>query len=151
MGDIANTFAERFLRVQLVFNGPGGGATPPPPPAPISGPAPGPAAGGRPVARRYNALGILEEIPVEESVPPEHAAVATETVEEDPTSQAVDVGPDEPPKRDPVARLDPVVIGAPAPKALSAQPATDWSTVGRNDPCPCGSGKKFKKCHGQTA
>jgi preprotein translocase subunit SecA len=20
--------------------------------------------------------------------------------------------------------------------------------VGRNDPCPCGSGKKFKKCHG---
>jgi uncharacterized protein YecA (UPF0149 family) len=24
----------------------------------------------------------------------------------------------------------------------------DWSAVGRNDPCPCGSGKKFKKCHG---
>jgi len=23
--------------------------------------------------------------------------------------------------------------------------------VGRNDPCPCGSGKKYKKCHGQTA
>ncbi|MBZ5638655.1 MAG: preprotein translocase subunit SecA [Acidobacteriia bacterium] len=23
--------------------------------------------------------------------------------------------------------------------------------VGRNDPCPCGSGKKFKKCHGATA
>jgi preprotein translocase subunit SecA len=22
--------------------------------------------------------------------------------------------------------------------------------VGRNDPCPCGSGKKFKKCHGST-
>ena len=21
--------------------------------------------------------------------------------------------------------------------------------VGRNDPCPCGSGKKFKNCHGQ--
>jgi preprotein translocase subunit SecA len=20
--------------------------------------------------------------------------------------------------------------------------------TGRNDPCPCGSGKKFKKCHG---
>jgi preprotein translocase subunit SecA len=20
--------------------------------------------------------------------------------------------------------------------------------VGRNEPCPCGSGKKFKKCHG---
>jgi preprotein translocase subunit SecA len=22
--------------------------------------------------------------------------------------------------------------------------------VGRNDPCPCGSGKKYKKCHGAT-
>jgi uncharacterized protein len=23
--------------------------------------------------------------------------------------------------------------------------------VGRNEPCPCGSGKKFKQCHGKTA
>ncbi|MEP6866865.1 MAG: SEC-C metal-binding domain-containing protein, partial [Deltaproteobacteria bacterium] len=23
--------------------------------------------------------------------------------------------------------------------------------VGRNEPCPCGSGKKFKKCHGAEA
>ena len=23
--------------------------------------------------------------------------------------------------------------------------------VGRNDPCPCGSGKKYKQCHGQLA
>jgi preprotein translocase subunit SecA len=23
-----------------------------------------------------------------------------------------------------------------------------FANVGRNDPCPCGSGKKFKKCHG---
>jgi preprotein translocase subunit SecA len=23
--------------------------------------------------------------------------------------------------------------------------------VGRNDPCPCGSGKKFKQCHGRVA
>jgi uncharacterized protein len=22
------------------------------------------------------------------------------------------------------------------------------ATPGRNDPCPCGSGKKYKKCHG---
>jgi len=26
----------------------------------------------------------------------------------------------------------------------------DYSHVGRNDLCPCGSGKKFKKCHGQA-
>jgi preprotein translocase subunit SecA len=23
--------------------------------------------------------------------------------------------------------------------------------VGRNDPCPCGSGKKYKQCHGKDA
>jgi len=23
--------------------------------------------------------------------------------------------------------------------------------VGRNDPCPCGSGKKYKNCHGKLA
>ncbi len=28
-------------------------------------------------------------------------------------------------------------------------PIHNAETVGRNDPCPCGSGKKFKKCHGQ--
>jgi preprotein translocase subunit SecA len=26
----------------------------------------------------------------------------------------------------------------------------DWKRVGRNDPCPCGSGKKFKECHYRT-
>lgn len=26
---------------------------------------------------------------------------------------------------------------------------TSTKTVGRNEPCPCGSGKKFKKCHGK--
>jgi len=23
--------------------------------------------------------------------------------------------------------------------------------IGRNDPCPCGSGKKYKVCHGRTS
>ncbi len=56
----------------------------------------------------------------------------------------------------------------PAPEAISAasaavgggDPATativkdkddPYSEVGRNDPCPCGSGKKYKKCHGAVA
>ena len=26
--------------------------------------------------------------------------------------------------------------------------ADDYARVGRNDPCPCGSGRKFKRCHG---
>ncbi|MDP5349472.1 MAG: SEC-C metal-binding domain-containing protein, partial [Paracoccaceae bacterium] len=28
---------------------------------------------------------------------------------------------------------------------------TTWGNPGRNDPCPCGSGKKFKHCHGRLA
>jgi preprotein translocase subunit SecA len=27
----------------------------------------------------------------------------------------------------------------------------EGAKIGRNDPCPCGSGKKFKKCHGAGA
>ena len=29
--------------------------------------------------------------------------------------------------------------------------ANTWGQVGRNEPCPCGSGKKFKQCHGKLA
>jgi preprotein translocase subunit SecA len=28
---------------------------------------------------------------------------------------------------------------------------SSWGKVGRNEPCPCGSGKKFKHCHGKYA
>lgn len=42
---------------------------------------------------------------------------------------------------------------APAPEAVAEgfdenNPET-WGNPGRNDPCPCGSGKKFKHCHGR--
>ena len=29
--------------------------------------------------------------------------------------------------------------------------ASTWGQVGRNEPCPCGSGKKYKQCHGKLA
>ncbi len=32
--------------------------------------------------------------------------------------------------------------------SLSARPSPTFGKVGRNDPCPCGSGKKYKKCCG---
>jgi hypothetical protein len=32
---------------------------------------------------------------------------------------------------------------------VAPQVPVDIKTIGRNDPCPCGSGKKFKKCHGE--
>ncbi len=34
-------------------------------------------------------------------------------------------------------------------KAFDPKDPTTWGKVARNDPCPCGSGKKFKHCHGK--
>ena len=40
--------------------------------------------------------------------------------------------------------------GPPASASLSQTPfVRDGRKVGRNEPCPCGSGKKFKQCHGR--
>ena len=43
-------------------------------------------------------------------------------------------------------------LGEPASTPIDALPSLDQrfggADVGRNDPCPCGSGKKFKRCHG---
>ena len=34
-------------------------------------------------------------------------------------------------------------------ETVKQEPIHSENTVGRNDPCPCGSGKKYKKCHGK--
>jgi preprotein translocase subunit SecA len=39
-------------------------------------------------------------------------------------------------------------VGVATTVATGQRVATQFDKVGRNDPCPCGSGKKFKKCHG---
>lgn len=36
-----------------------------------------------------------------------------------------------------------------APRKL--EPIRVGAKTGRNDPCPCGSGKKYKNCHGKEA
>ncbi len=140
MHDVYTTFTERFLRAQIVFEPPptqpaGGGSRTQGRPSPEPG---GNGAGARP-ARQFNALGILEDVPAE--------------------PEALDIGPDEPPKEGVVTRPEPTVVGAGRTRALSATAAAQrsalpdnaWAAVGRNDPCPCGSGKKFKKCHGANA
>jgi preprotein translocase subunit SecA len=38
-----------------------------------------------------------------------------------------------------------------AAQAEAPKPVRAGAKVGRNDPCPCGSGKKYKKCHGANA
>lgn len=41
--------------------------------------------------------------------------------------------------------VNPKEEGAAKPKKLPTRKAEN---IGRNDPCPCGSGKKYKSCHG---
>jgi preprotein translocase subunit SecA len=70
------------------------------------------------------------------------------------------------PKAEPVGAFASAPRAAPRPQALPSRsgPARvggddapvqtvrrDEPKVGRNDPCPCGSGKKYKKCHGAAA
>jgi preprotein translocase subunit SecA len=147
MEDIHNTFTERFLRAQITFEGG------PPPDMGGDGGRPNGSGPRRPVAptRRYNALGILEDIPPGEG-------------DGEGTDETLDIGPEEPPQPGAAVRPEPTVhVGskssslskamaggglAGVPGLPGAGGSTDWSNVGRNDPCPCGSGKKFKKCHG---
>ncbi len=107
------------------------GNAPPPPARPVA---------AKPT-KRYNALGVLEE--VAENEEPQDAPVEA-------------VAPASAPIAEPApARGEPVIVGAGRPRSLqqpeSGGGAVDWSNVGRNDPCPCGSGKKFKKCHGAAS
>jgi preprotein translocase subunit SecA len=36
-------------------------------------------------------------------------------------------------------------------ESTNRPPMGQVARVGRNDPCPCGSGKKYKQCHGRLA
>ena len=40
------------------------------------------------------------------------------------------------------------VQGVVAPDKRNPEDPSTWGKVGRNEPCPCGSGKKYKHCHG---
>jgi preprotein translocase subunit SecA len=42
-------------------------------------------------------------------------------------------------------------VSAASADTNGAAPRRTGEKVGRNDPCPCGSGKKYKKCHGADA
>ena len=133
MHDVADTFTDRFLKVQLVIE--------------EQRPADAEPAGGQfqtesaPSAptRRYNAMGVLEDV-VPESA---NGSVPVE-----------DIGPAETPAEKPaVVKRDPLIVGGGRARTMADINAQqnagpiDWTSVGRNDPCPCGSGKKFKKCH----
>jgi len=71
-----------------------------------------------------------------------------------PTAPAADSGPSPmmgmPPGMPPGMMQEggPPMMGEPAKVATVIR---ETAKVGRNDPCPCGSGKKYKKCHGVGA
>jgi hypothetical protein len=44
---------------------------------------------------------------------------------------------------------DPGAAATPTESLPSLQASFGGGDVGRNDPCPCGSGQKFKRCHGR--
>lgn len=70
-----------------------------------------------------------------------------ERIEEEITMYIMKAQVQSQPKREAVAEGQAVDTKA---EAGPKKPATrDAGTVGRNDPCPCGSGKKFKLCHGR--
>jgi len=48
------------------------------------------------------------------------------------------------------ADYDAALGGEDAP-AQKPQPARAGQKIGRNDPCPCGSGRKYKHCHGKLS
>jgi len=47
--------------------------------------------------------------------------------------------------------LKDLVTSSASGSSQSSSQDPKYAGVGRNDPCPCGSGKKFKKCHGKNA
>jgi hypothetical protein len=78
----------------------------------------------------------------------------------DPASETAAASVFAPPRRQPAfagAAAAPARGAAPTPARVGGDDAAvktvrrDEPKVGRNDPCPCGSGKKYKKCHGAAA
>jgi preprotein translocase subunit SecA len=62
-------------------------------------------------------------------------------------------GADTGPARTPTqhaARPMPAPAEAAPPLAQAAPPAS-WAATPRNAPCPCGSGKRYKNCHGDVS
>jgi preprotein translocase subunit SecA len=65
-------------------------------------------------------------------------------------ADATGMGMTAPPPEDPSGQggANPMAAASQAGKETVAPIRRTMPKVGRNDPCPCGSGKKYKKCHG---
>ena len=63
----------------------------------------------------------------------------------------IQVKTEEAPKREQVAKPTTASHGGHGDGSEKKQPIKKGKKIGRNDPCPCGSGKKYKKCCGRDA
>ncbi len=88
-----------------------------------------------------------QEVPEESKAPEETAQVGDVAAKglNAPVPTAVDVHAEKADVDAPSASARPE---AAAPRANRPKVNDEWDSTGRNEPCPCGSGKKFKKCHG---
>ncbi|GAA2623295.1 preprotein translocase subunit SecA [Actinomadura fulvescens] len=87
--------------------------------------------------------------PVEVSKTAEPADDAeVDEVPEDDAPHIKAKGLDEPKRPAKLDYTGPTVDGEGGVETHSEDAADEYAGVGRNDPCPCGSGRKFKRCHG---
>jgi preprotein translocase subunit SecA len=82
-----------------------------------------------------------ELLPDEDELPPMQAHHIDATTGQDDVGEGVIFG-----QETPAARRK-----ARAAEARDPNDPASWGKVGRNDQCPCGSGKKYKHCHGSYA
>ncbi len=86
---------------------------------------------------------FLSRVEVRQEPPPEDLAPATprraQALHETPRAQIGDQGS---------AESGPRALPRVAPEERNPTDPATWGRVARNEACPCGSGKKFKHCHG---
>ncbi len=97
------------------------------------------------VTAQLNRVEVSHEPPPELQLPPMQASHFDPSTGEDELAlaqinAAIEAG-----------EFSPRALGASSRGSAAARDPNDprsWGRVGRNEPCPCGSGKKFKHCHG---
>jgi preprotein translocase subunit SecA len=118
MNGIWGDFARMIFHVEVSVEGDGGAAAPPPAPPPSRRPSPSSSSSTRGRNVTYSGGGMAQPSALAIAAAASGAEVEEGYAEEEPMPQVEQ------------RRVD------------------ETEQIGRNDPCWCGSGKKFKKCHG---
>ncbi|MDO8987478.1 MAG: SEC-C metal-binding domain-containing protein, partial [Coriobacteriia bacterium] len=96
---------------------------------------------------------VLREDPAAQAAPARnisYSAPSESSIFAGAAAAAAAAGP-EGPSPDQIAQASAAAGGRAASTTVVKDKEDPFADVGRNDPCPCGSGKKYKKCHGANA